>query len=169
MDDDRKKCPVHFDRHAPEYRHHFEATTEELQTTCPVAWSDTYGGHWVASTNGAVFDLARSAEYLSNDHDVQGERRGYQGISIPAPPRAKSSRGGFLEMDPPEQRHYRQAIPVGASRFGGQLVPQFLVPGAAHQRECPRPDESCSEVIRCAFTFSSRTQTAGCALLQRTW
>jgi len=109
-DDDRKKCPIHFDRHTPEYRHEFESTTRELQATCPVAWSDTYGGHWVASTSGAVFDLARSAEYLSNDHDVTGERRGYQGISIPAPPRARSSRGGFLEMDPPEQRYYRQAL-----------------------------------------------------------
>ena len=108
--DDRKGCPVHFDRHAPGYREQFESTTQELQATCPVAWSDTYGGHWVASTNSAVFDLARSAEYLSNDHDVDGSKRGYQGISIPPPPRAKNSRGGFLEMDPPEQRHYRQAL-----------------------------------------------------------
>ena len=120
--DDRKKCPIHFDRHAPAYRHEFESTTRELQATCPVAWSDTYGGHWVASTNSAVFDLARSAEYLSNDHDVKGERRGYQGISIPAPPRARSSRGGFLEMDPPEQRYYRQALnpylsPAAVSRW----------------------------------------------------
>ena len=108
--DERKKCPIHFDRHAPGYRQEFEATTRELQAECPVAWSDTYGGHWVASTNGAVFDLARSAEYLSNDHDVTGDKRGYQGISIPPPPRAKSSRGGFLEMDPPEQRFYRQTL-----------------------------------------------------------
>ena len=37
---------------------------------CPVAWSDTYGGHWVAAGHDEVFALARSAEYLSNDHDV---------------------------------------------------------------------------------------------------
>ena len=108
--DDRKKAPIHFDRHTPEYRHQFESTTRELQGKCPIAWSDTYGGHWVASGNREVFELARSAEFLSNDHDVKGERRGYEGISIPAPPRARSSRGGFLEMDPPDQRYYRQTL-----------------------------------------------------------
>ena len=52
---------------------------------CPVAWSDTYGGHWVAAGHPEVFELARSAEYLSNDHDPAHERRGYKGISIPTP------------------------------------------------------------------------------------
>ncbi|MEU9288595.1 cytochrome P450 [Streptomyces sp. NPDC048275] len=121
-DDDRKKNPVHFDRHTPEYRHQFQAITQELQSKCPVAWSDTYGGHWVASGNREVFDLARAAEFLSNDHDVKGERRGYQGITIPPPPRAKAARGGFLEMDPPEQRYYRQTLnpylsPAAISRW----------------------------------------------------
>ena len=75
---------------------------------CPVAWSDTYGGHWVAAGHPEVFELARSAEYLSNDHDPANERRGYKGISIPSPD--VGFRGGFLEMDPPEQRHYRQLL-----------------------------------------------------------
>jgi cytochrome P450 len=121
-DDERKKDRIHFDRHTPEYRHQFEAVTQELQSKCPIAWSDTYDGHWVASGQREVFEIARSAEFLSNDHDVKGERRGYEGISIPAPPRAKSSRGGFLEMDPPEQRYYRQTLnpylsPAAVSRW----------------------------------------------------
>ncbi|WP_194903754.1 cytochrome P450 [Catenulispora rubra] len=106
--DDRKKARVHFDRHTPEYRHQFEEITQELQGKCPIAWSDTYGGHWVASGNREVFELARSAEFLSNDHDVKGVRRGYQGITIPPPKRG--TQGGFLEMDPPEQRYYRQTL-----------------------------------------------------------
>ncbi len=108
--DDRKRAPIRFDRHTPEYREQFEAVTQELQGKCPIAWSETYDGHWVASGHHEVFEIARSADVLSNDHDVKGERRGYEGISIPAPPRAKSSRGGFLEMDPPEQRYYRQTL-----------------------------------------------------------
>jgi cytochrome P450 len=75
---------------------------------CPVAWSDTYGGHWVAASHEAVFGLARSAEYLSNDHDVNNERKGYKGITIPSTEPA--FQGGFLEMDPPGQRHYRQVL-----------------------------------------------------------
>jgi cytochrome P450 len=109
-DEDRKQNRFHFDRHTPEYRGQFETITQELQSKCPIAWSDTYGGHWVAAGAHEVFELARSADVLSNDHDVKGERRGYQGISIPAPPRARGARGGFLEMDPPEQRYYRQGL-----------------------------------------------------------
>jgi cytochrome P450 len=106
--DERKKNRYHFDRHTPEYRQRFGEITAEMLDKCPVAWSDTYGGHWVAAGHHEVFELARSAEYLSNDHDPQHERRGYKGISIPAPD--VPFRGGFLEMDPPEQRHYRQLL-----------------------------------------------------------
>jgi len=97
-----------FDRHRPEYRLRLEEISDEMQAKCPVAWSETYGGHWVAAGNQEVFDLARSAEFLSNDYDPRGERRGYQGISIPTIPR--DYRAGFLEMDPPDQRHYRQTL-----------------------------------------------------------
>ncbi|MGX7680593.1 cytochrome P450 [Jatrophihabitans sp. DSM 45814] len=106
-DEQRKEKQFHFDRHAPGYRHEFESITETLQSKCPVVWSDTYGGHWVASGHQEVFDIARSADVLSNDHDIRGERRGYQGITIPT---TSQYQGGFLEMDPPEQRHYRQAL-----------------------------------------------------------
>src|ERR1017187_1452110 len=107
-DGDRKKNRYNFDRHTPGYREQFETITQEMQSKCPIAWSDTYDGHWVASGNQEVFELARSAGYLSNDHDVKNERRGYKGITIPTP--EVEMQGGFLEMDPPEQRHYRQAL-----------------------------------------------------------
>ena len=113
MADDERTAQLryHFDRHTPDYRHHFEEITEELHGKCPVAWSDAYGGHWVASGHQEVFDIARSADVLSNDHDIRNERRGYLGISIPPPPAGMmQSQGGFLEMDPPAQRHYRQVL-----------------------------------------------------------
>jgi cytochrome P450 len=107
-DAERKKNKFNFDRHTPEYREHFEEITTEMLDKCPVAWSDTYGGHWVAAGHDEVFALARSAEYLSNDHDVNNARKGYKGITIPTP--EVEFQGGFLEMDPPEQRHYRQVL-----------------------------------------------------------
>jgi cytochrome P450 len=106
---DRKKNLYHFDRHTPDYRHHFESITVEMQAKCPIAWTETYNGHWVAAGHHEVFELARSADYLSNDHDLRGERRGYKGITIPSPSEHETQ-GGFLEMDPPAQRHYRQAL-----------------------------------------------------------
>lgn len=105
--DQKSDCHYHFDRHAPGYRFQFEAITEELHRKCPVAWSDTYGGHWVASGSEAVFELAR-CPYISNDHDVNHERRGYHGITIPAKP--IPLRAGILEMDPPEHRWYRSVL-----------------------------------------------------------
>jgi cytochrome P450 len=106
---DRKKNRYHFDRHTPEYRLQFEETTEEMQATCPMAWTETYDGHWVAAGSREVFELAR-CPVVSNDHDINGERSGYQGITIPKARRASVVRGGILEMDDPEHRTYRNVL-----------------------------------------------------------
>jgi len=44
-----RRPATHFDRHTPEYREQFTDVTAEMLDKCPVAWSDTYGGHWVAA------------------------------------------------------------------------------------------------------------------------
>ncbi|GAA5065315.1 cytochrome P450 [Nocardia callitridis] len=108
-DEQRKRNRYHFDRHTPAYREEFQAITEEMHEKCPVAWSDTYDGHWVAASSGAVFELAR-CPYVSNDHDISGDRNGYKGISIPTAKRASMVRGGMLEMDDPEHRTYRAVL-----------------------------------------------------------
>src|SRR3569623_370931 len=59
VQDERKKDTYHFDRHTPEYRLQFEQIAEEMQAKCPVAWTDTYNGHWVAADSMHVFELAR--------------------------------------------------------------------------------------------------------------
>ncbi|MGX7681670.1 cytochrome P450 [Jatrophihabitans sp. DSM 45814] len=110
LDDDRKLGKeFHFDRHTSDYRHHFEEITAELQGKCPIAWTDTYDGHWVASGHEEVFELARRADLLSSDHDIHNERGGprYQGITIPS---SAQFRAVFQEMDPPDQRYYRQTL-----------------------------------------------------------
>ncbi|MDM3975378.1 cytochrome P450 [Mycobacterium marseillense] len=99
----------HFDRHHPQYREKFLDITHEMQQKCPMAWTDTYGGHWVAAGGDEVFELAR-CPHVSNDHDVNNERRGYKGISIPTMIEAENFRGGMLEMDDPEHRVYRTAL-----------------------------------------------------------
>jgi len=106
-DANRKKNRYHFDRHTPEYRHQFETITAEMHAQCPIAWTDTYDGHWVAAGAREVFELARSAAYMSSDHDIEGKRRGYKGITIPP---MGMIQNGFVEMDPPEQRQYRQVL-----------------------------------------------------------
>ncbi|MFJ1457348.1 cytochrome P450 [Nocardia wallacei] len=99
----------HFDRHTPEYRSRFRAITDEMHSACPLAWTETYGGHWVAAGNREVFELAR-CPYVSNDRDVHGQRRGYQGITIPTGTQAIPMRSGILEMDDPEHRVFRSVL-----------------------------------------------------------
>jgi cytochrome P450 len=108
-DSDRKKNWYHFDRNAAEYRSQFKHITEEMHAKCPMAWTETYDGHWVAAGSNEVFELARCPA-VSNDHDINNERRGYGGISIPKARRVSMVRGGILEMDEPEHRIYRTVL-----------------------------------------------------------
>ena len=80
-----------------------------MHAKCPMAWTDVYDGHWVAAGSKEVFELAR-CPVISNDHDLHGERKGYQGITIPKAQRATVVRGGILEMDEPEHSTYRGAL-----------------------------------------------------------
>jgi cytochrome P450 len=108
----RRRPGIDLDRHADRYRLEFERLSDEYHARCPVAWNETHGGYWYASGNKELFDIARRADVLSNDHDVDGGNgTGYHGISIPHQTNPmKRTRGGFLEMDPPVQRYYRQAL-----------------------------------------------------------
>ncbi len=109
FDSDRRINTYYFDRHAPEYRHRFGEITKEMHEQCPIAWTETHGGHWVAAGNREVFELARCA-YISNDRDVKGERRGYKGITIPSDGQAMPIRNGILEMDEPEHGEFRSVL-----------------------------------------------------------
>jgi cytochrome P450 len=108
-DGGHEKPLYHFDRNAAEYRSQFKDITEEMHAKCPMAWTETYGGHWVAAGSNEVFELARCPA-ISNDHDINNERRGYGGISIPKARRVSMVRGGILEMDDPEHRTYRNVL-----------------------------------------------------------
>jgi cytochrome P450 len=112
IDDTTRKQPrISLDRHSSRYRTEFEELSDDFHARCPVAWNDTHGGYWFVSGNQELFDVARRADVLSNDNDIRFERKGYDGISIPSVPRdERMVVGGFLEMDPPEQRHYRKAL-----------------------------------------------------------
>ena len=105
----RDERSFHFDRHTPQYRDRFAEIASEMHERCPLAWTDTYGGHWVAAGTTEVFELAR-CPHVSNDNDITGKRNGYLGISIPRGETGAFVRGGMLEMDDPEHRAYRTPL-----------------------------------------------------------
>ncbi len=102
-----ERVVVEFDQHSAEYRETYPAKAHELREQCPVAWSTNHDGFWVVTGHEELSALSKRADLLSNDHDPDGERNGYQGISIPE---RGSTRGGFIEMDPPEQSEYRRVL-----------------------------------------------------------
>jgi len=98
---------VEFDQHSTEYRETYPAKAHELREQCPVAWSTNHDGFWVVTGHDQLSALSKRTDLLSNDHDPNHERNGYQGISIPE---RGETRGGFIEMDPPEQSEYRRVL-----------------------------------------------------------
>ena len=149
----------HFDRHAADYRDHFLEIMNDLHAQAPISWNDTYGGHWLASTQQTVFDLARRADVVSSYRDVTGEGNGYGGITIPPPP-PNGRRGGFQELDPPEQRYYRQALnaylsPAAVERW--RPVVQELVRACLDERiETGRIDfvDDLANIVPAVFTMA---------------
>jgi cytochrome P450 len=97
---------VHFDHHSPEFAADPWSVYDQLRTECPVARSDTYGGFWVLTRYADVARVFKDDFTFSSDHDVDGTRNGYLGITIPSPP----ARSIPIEMDPPEFFEYRKVL-----------------------------------------------------------
>ncbi len=98
---------VEFDQHTPEYRLGFPGIGHDIRSKCPVAFSPSHGGYWVVTGHDELTEMAKHYDLVSNEHDLDGSRRGYEGISIPS---QNQSSAGFLEMDPPEQLAYRRVL-----------------------------------------------------------
>ena len=104
-----ERVVVRFDQHSTTYKSQSAELGHEIRSRCPVAWTDAHSGYWVVTGREILGELAKRPDLLSNDHDPRGERRGYQGVAIPTP-QGQETRGGFLEMDPPEQLEFRRIL-----------------------------------------------------------
>ena len=65
-----------FDQHTPEYRAEFPEISHAVRGRCPVAWSTNHGGYWVVSGHDQLTTMSKRADLLSNEHDIDGSRRG---------------------------------------------------------------------------------------------
>jgi len=171
LDDRRRERSFHFDRHTPQYRDQFEAITSEMHGHCPLAWSDTYGGHWVAAGNKEVFELAR-CPHVSNDNDIGGQRKGYVGITIPRGETSATFRGGMLEMDDPEHREYRTPLngylsPAAVQRWVPVVdevvracLDEKIEAGRIDVTTWPTSSRPCSPSVCLAYRFATGRSTA---------
>jgi len=92
---------VDFDHHDPQFP--ANDTYRQLRQTCPVAWSEEYGGFWILSRYEDIANVARKDAQFSSARDDEG--RG--GIVIPA---WTTDTSIPIEMDPPEQMIYRKML-----------------------------------------------------------
>ena len=98
---------VPYDHHSPEHARRAPDIHAELRARCPVAWTESYGGFWLASAFEPCVRAAKDLERFRSDHDVDGTREGYRGITIPSLPNQR-----FIpsEADPPEFLEYRHLL-----------------------------------------------------------
>jgi cytochrome P450 len=98
---------ISYDHHSRAHAASAADIHAELRERCPVAWTESYGGFWVASAFEPCVQVAKDPARFRSDHDVEGTRQGYQGITIPSLPNQR-----FIpsEADPPEFLEYRHLL-----------------------------------------------------------
>jgi cytochrome P450 len=115
----QRRPEVDFDQHGPEYRSGFPEIGHAIRDKGPIAWSPNHRGFWVVTGHEELSALAKRHDLVSNHHDTDGSRPGFDGIAIPS---HGPTRAGFIEMDPPEQLEYRRILnpflsPAGVQRW----------------------------------------------------
>ncbi|GGL11474.1 cytochrome P450 [Nocardia jinanensis] len=98
---------VDFDIHAPEYAERTTGYEAQVRSKCPVAWTESYGGHWLISGHHAVGAGLRDRNRFTAEKyiDENGQLKG--GITIPT---AEGYRALPNESDPPEWDGYRKLV-----------------------------------------------------------
>jgi cytochrome P450 len=98
---------VDFDHHTLEYQEEGRRLYRELRASCPVAWSEHYGGFWVLSPYEAVWNALRDHETFSSAKHQDEDGNWHGGDVIP-----NSGRPPLipLEVDPPTWNPYRRLL-----------------------------------------------------------
>jgi cytochrome P450 len=122
---------VDFDIHDDELTPKVYERYSELRRTCPVAWSNNHGGHWIVSRYEDIHEVNRCPEIFSNNPVGIPPNLGQDAPLIP------------LEVDPPEHTSYRQILtPLFSPARMNALEPKIralvtdLIDGFAARGEC---------------------------------
>jgi cytochrome P450 len=104
---------VDFDIHDDELTPKVYERYAELRRTCPVAWSNSHGGHWVVTRYADIHEVAHCPEVFSNQPVAIPPNLGQDQPLIP------------LEIDPPDHTNYRQILtPLFSPGRMNRLEPQ---------------------------------------------
>ncbi|WP_073253386.1 cytochrome P450/oxidoreductase [Cryptosporangium aurantiacum] len=110
---------VEFDHHAPEFTIDPVRQYAELRDKSPVAWTESYGGHWVTTRYDDITRIAR------DDATFSSARNDIDGIAFVIP-ESKALPQYPIELDPPQSTPYRELINPLLSRSAVEaLVPMI--------------------------------------------
>jgi len=98
----RAKLVAEFDHHDPRMVREGHAILSDLQSRCPVAWTESHGGYWVVTGNREVTEVARDDTRFSSENDHVKRH----GVAIPG----LANWAGMVEMDPPDFTPVRKAF-----------------------------------------------------------
>jgi cytochrome P450 len=103
-----------FDIHDPAAADGVFDTYAELRSTCPVAHSSKYGGHWVVTSYDDIHDIVRNPGTFSSRSINIPDSIGQDGEMIP------------IQIDPPDHTTYRGIInPLFSPKRMRDLEPQI--------------------------------------------
>jgi cytochrome P450 len=102
------RCPIDFDQHSEAHAKDWPGVYQNLREQNPRAWTDNYGGFWVATRYRDILKIAQRPESFSTAKlfdPSSGAPSG--GVSIPPVP---GFRGIPNETDPPEWKFVRDLL-----------------------------------------------------------
>ena len=82
-----RSCPITFDQHSVEHARTWPEQMTRIRAECPRAWTDSYGGYWIASKFEDIIGIGQRPESFTAHKaidPVTGEVSG--GVSIPPVP-----------------------------------------------------------------------------------
>lgn len=109
---DNERVVIDFDHHSPELAEQVGELgvgplLSKYREKCPVAWTEAQEGYWLVTGHPQIREISRDDYTFSSDHDPEGVRRGYEGVTIPPTYPVPL---GFIEMDPPEHTAIRKKL-----------------------------------------------------------
>jgi cytochrome P450 len=82
-----RSCPIAFDQHSVDHARTWTEQFARIRSECPRAWTDSYGGFWIASKLEDIIGIGQRPESFTAHKEIDpvtGETSG--GVSIPQVP-----------------------------------------------------------------------------------
>lgn len=103
-----RRCPVDYDHDSADHAHNWPGLYQRMRTECPVAWTESHGGFWVASRYEEVVSLAQNDRVFTSGKRFDPETGEVEGgIGIPPAPTFGTIPD---ETDRPEWEGYRKLL-----------------------------------------------------------